>query len=291
MSNYIASPINDEIDPAMQMTLSKIMELDLIKDALNSGGWIAGGFVRNVLLGANLADYLHWHRAPRDAFERAKSQGDIDIFFPSEQIANDVINRHQQATGKSLELSVGKFAMESNGHLQGLGAVKIQLVNHKDHCAGSIDDCLDRFDFKNCKVALNKTHFFYPEGWRELEATRMLKIDSTHSPFLGSRIVKYLNHRDMIGLTPDSAELMTTWLCRAATETFPGYSDTHLQGIKSAIMGIADKGFLAKEDLILFLGKWKKVMTEHVYGQHFTIEVDWALHKIEELDVKEPEAA
>jgi len=288
VTKYIMSPIAAEIDPTAQATLEKIMNIDLIKDSLDAGGWIAGGFVRNVLLGMNLADYFHW---PNKQFNYTSTrQGDIDVFFPTADAANEVIDRHSRSSGR-LNPSVGKFAMEAHRHSQGMGSVSIQLVNHSDLCVGSIADCLDRFDFENCRVGLNKAHSFYPEGWRELESTKLIKISSNHSPFLGSRIVKYLNHRSMVGLTPDSTELLVEWLCRAATEAFPGYESVHMHGIKAAVMHIADKGFLAKEDLILFLGKWKKVLSENHYGQHYTVEVDWALHKIEELNAVNNDAA
>ncbi len=260
--------------------IDMIFSLPLVRDSLDAGGWLAGGFPRNALLGSDLTDYFRWEG---NGIARPGRPGDVDIFFPTAEIAQQFTN-HRYASSKS---SIGGFAKESHVWIDGKNLVNMQVIDHPDLCHGSLEKCLESFDFENCRVAITKDHVVAPKGWRALEESKLIRILNNSSPFMGSRVMRYLTQRGMSGLTHDSSEKLVEWLCRAATENFPGYDSRHMNGIKTAVMNMAESGYLRQEDLILFLGKWTKIMSEGKYGKYFTVEVDWAINKIEELSVKD----
>jgi len=270
-TRFIEVNVNDHINEENREILTKITRLPVVFEALTRGAFISGGFARQILLNGNLRNYLqHPQRA-----------GDIDFFFTSPEAAKAVIDFDE-----SLHKSQGGFAKETHTMLNSLGLnVKLQFVNSPDLIFDTPEACMSRFDIYNCQVALVGGKLMFPHDWFELEDRRLLRINNTSAPFMGTRLLKYLTSRGYVGIEDQSRDALTEWLTRAATSTFPGFKADHLHGINHAVKELQKRGHIMSEDLVLFMGKWKKLLVEKQYGAYGVYthaEVDWATHAIEQ---------
>ena len=274
MTRYETAKLADiEIHPDTRELLDSLMKNQVIQNAQRLGGWFAGGFARQVLSGNSIKEYF------AGVAGTYKRPGDIDIFFPNVAAAAEMV----ADPGGHLRDSYGGFAKETRV-IARVADIQIQLVNAPDLCH-PLEESLERFDFKNCKVAIKGDEIIFPEGWHDLEKTQLLEVANNSSPFLGSRIVKYIEHRDMKGITPSSIPLLADWIYRAAASDFPGYEERHLQGFRAAIVNLNKDKLLDPTFLTLFLGKWtafKRVPRN--YGHYDTVQVDWALSELAKIN-------
>lgn len=273
--NYVKVPAEQIVSQKNQAAFAYITSQPWFLSAINAGGWVAGGFARAILTDTDLVDYLIFRPTIGGTTPRP---GDIDFFFPSVEAA-----KAASESKYKLHPSIGGFAAEGRSSFNS-ASLTYQFVTDPRFCHGKIEDCLDRFDFLNCKVAFDGTHFIYPEGWHELEKSRLIKITSDESPFLASRILKYLDHRGYLGITSDSIDVFQDWLTRVASDSFTGYTDRHKLSFESHIDKLSNKPFFRAEDVILFLGKWRTMEYERTedYGSSRSVRVDWALKKLAE---------
>ena len=252
----------EALTPAACEDLDNVLaSVPSVKSALEAGGWICGGFARRLLL----------NRTSRTYFRSVSVEtplGDIDLFFNSHADA-------LAATPKGVRKSLAGFAKELND------VVKVQFVDDPNLIKPTIEETLSSFDIVNCQVAINDRCVIMPEGWRELEASKLLQIARNDTPFLGSRLLKYLNHRGLEGLTEDSYESLTGWLAHAANDFKEGgWEEKHICGVKGHVKKLRDRGLVRREDLVFFISKWKEIIHEKHYGHSFTYEVDWALNEL-----------
>ena len=139
----------------------------------------------------------------------------------------------------------------------------------------------------NCSVALTHEFAVIPDGWRELEASKLLRIARNDTPFLGGRLLKYLEHRGLEGLTEDSYEKLTGWLAHAANDfNENGWNKDHIGGVQGHVKRLKDRGLVKREDLIFFISKWKQIIHERSYGSSRTYTVDWALNELGSGDLE-----
>lgn len=247
-----------------------IADIPAIRRSLERGGWICGGFVRQLMLDRPTDEYLYQFSIDRGT-TRA---GDIDIFFPSESVAKAsaeslMTNRSMAGFAKNLTQSHGR------------NYINIQLVDHPDLIYPTIEETLDRFDLTNCQVGTDGAHVYYQDGWHDLEAARMVGISRNDTPFLGSRILKYLQYRGLDRLSDDSYEKLRGWFAHVCGGFEGGrWTEDHQRGIERNIKMLRARGLVRREDLIFFLNRWKHVIVEREYGQSFSYETDWALHEL-----------
>ena len=270
MTRYETARLADiEMHPETRQLIVTLMANPIVKNATRAGGWIAGGFARCVLSGQSTTDYFNWGRLS------SNRPGDVDIFFPSDDIAASVIADQSYSMTKSF----GGFAKEASVQTN-QGFLQLQLVDTPQLCR-PLNESLSQFDFENCQVAIVGDTIHFPQGWHDLERARLLKVVNSNSPFLGSRIVKYIENRGMKGITPDSIPMLSDWIYRTAVTDFPGYSETHMGGFHSAIKNLNTAKMLDPAFLTLFLGKWdvyNKVSSN--YGHYETVKIDWALSEL-----------
>jgi hypothetical protein len=264
-----------KIHPATHVLLDRIMMQPVVRNALDEGGWIAGGFIRQVLLGNDITDYFDPNSQGRT--------GDIDIFFDDVTKAKrcvDEVNSHNA--------SWGGFAKDVSVGIPSMGHITVQLVDSPDLCL-PFEESLARFDFTNCKVALRDNKFYIPKGWKEIEAQKHLQVVSNASPFLGTRIIKYMKSRGLKNLTADSMPILSDWIYKVAAGDFPNFTSTHLMGLESAIRRLYDMNKVDPTYLALFMGRWTELtQVPKNYGHYETISVDWARNEISKLDEKRP---
>ena len=273
MQKFITLPLSGALSPAALKAYREFLgAVPIARQVFEAGGWIAGGFARHVLL----------DKLPISSYFRRSSDyrtGDVDFFFPSIEAANKVIN------SQNCSLTHGGFAKEITC-LTNLASssISIQFVDHPTLIQSSLEKTLDRFDFVNCQVGLTEHEVTFPVDWHELEDSNLLKIHHSESPFLGSRIIKYLMTRNLSGITDDSRENLTTWFCHAACGHFPGvYTKQHLSSIASSVQHLCKNSLMISEDIVLFINKWSTTLSANDYGRTASVTVDWALHEISKI--------
>lgn len=257
--------------------LSRLLSISAVEKGLAHGGWIAGGAVRALLCGNSLSDYF--------SYGEARHSGDIDIFFPSPVSANEAI---ASLCNKYTSRSYGGNATQINDALVSddiRATVTVQYVDNQDYCNSEVETALQRFDFVNCMVAFDGRSIIMPKGWRELEETKLLKIHNTHSPYLASRIKKYVKYRGYAGISPESRENFSDWLVRSLSVS--NFS-TFGRPTASALDAVKQIGHLMTgEELLLFIGKWSVVEQHKSYGHMFEENFDWALDHIKKSSNKD----
>lgn len=277
MQKFITLPLSEALSPAaLKVYREFLAAVPIANQVFAAGGWIAGGFARHVLL----------DKAPiRSYFNETSNYraGDVDFFFPGVEAANKVISMN------SCYISHGGFAKETKclTHLSNV-TISIQFVDHETLVQPSLEKTLDRFDFVNCQVGLTEHEVTFPVGWYELEESNLLKIHHSESPFLGSRIIKYLMTRNLCGITADSYENLNIWFCRSACGHFPGvYTKQHLSSIESSVKNLCENSLMLSEDIVLFINKWSSILSSNDYGQTASVTVDWAHHELLKLKQRE----
>jgi hypothetical protein len=271
MSNFTRLRLEQALSPrALSEFNSLRLAVPSIDSTLSVGGWLCGGFARHLLLGGSIEEYL----APMREKGQALHAGDVDLFFPSVDAAN-------KATNSTLARpSQAGFAKEMHESWR-RQRVKVQLVDHPDLVQPTIEDTLSHFDLVNCQVGIDGEHIYFPDDWEEVESQRLIRIAHNNTPFLGSRVLKYLEQRGLAGLTEDSYEKLHGWFAHAGNDFAEGgWNAQHISGIKGHVKRLRDRGLMRREDLIFFLNKWKVVSHEKQYGMSFTYEVDWALNEL-----------
>jgi len=257
-----------------------------LRNSFHNGGFIAGGFARALLRG----DSLHEYVSQDDGKGVYTHAGDVDVFFTSEEGAKKTTSSFKDRR------SMAGFAQETMDWVSINSAAipekrdinfKVQLIDRPDLISKTPEECISRFDMVNCQVALVGDVLIHPKDWRELEASRKLRINQIHSPFLGSRILKYMKYRGYDGIEESSYPLLVEWLAKAAGDNFPEFTERHLHGVQNAVKRLASGGHIEKSDLIMFLGKWTENIeiggdTYQMRANGQTIQVDWALNQIEQ---------
>jgi len=259
-------PIEQALSDRARVELTNLLtRVPIIDEALDKGGWICGGYARQLMLDQPTSEYFR----PFKETDRYLPVGDVDVFF----------NNIQDVTAsvpKSARRSQAGFAKEIHDF------VKVQLVDDPGLIKPTIQETLESFDIVNCRVAINHRYVIVTDDWQEIESKRLLRIGRNDTPFLGGRLLKYLKYRGLEGLTEDSYESLTGWLAHAGNNFSDGsWTTQHLIGVKDSVKKLRNRGLVRREDLIFFIGKWKEAIQERHYGRSFTYEVDLALNELE----------
>lgn len=272
MIDFIRVAPEEILSPEGLDDIQTLKKIHTVKCGLNNGGWIAGGCIRAILSGKRLSEYV-----------LAKPMaGDIDIFFPSPQAAEDAL---KELSGRT-RMQTGMRSFGGNAaqvfdyyNFSPQNQISIQYVDKAELCATSIEQCLMRFDFLNCMVAFDGHKITMPTAWRDIEAKKQLHINNTSSPFLASRISKYVKWRGYTGgITDESRETFVDWLIRSCDK---GNFSSFDVGSLRALERVKDIGHVLNgEELLLFVGKWKDTQESRHYGKIHTVEVDWAINHI-----------
>jgi len=255
-----------------------------MRNALFNGGFVAGGFARALLRGDSLREYL----SQSDGKGGYGHAGDVDVFFTSEEGAKKTTSSFKDRR------SMAGFAQETMDWVSMTSAAipekrdinfKVQLIDRPDLISKTPEECISRFDMVNCQVALVGDVLIHPKDWHQLEASRKIRINQIYSPFLGSRILKYVKYRGYDGIEESSYPLLVEWLAKAAGDNFPGFTERHLNGVQKAVKRLLNDGHIGKSELIMFLGKWTENVeldgdTYQMRASGQSTQVDWAMNEI-----------
>lgn len=246
--------------------------------AFDAGGWVAGGFARQLT-----HHYLLKPKTDEDwqAYVSKRSglrPGDIDVFLPKQ-----VNHPHFETVLKSLPDSYAGFAKD----LEFRRLITVQFITDPKFRYDSLKDCFEGFDLRNSRYAITgNRHDGFTLHWdvEALESDRLKRVDimTTISPFLGARVLKYIQRRGCTrGLMPASDALLVEWLIRAATGSWPdNFTTQHLNGIQGQVMKLRDAGYVETSELAFFINRWT---THSQSGSGYNTvykEVDWAIDQI-----------
>ena len=255
---YKKIPLSSAIKDNLQ--LKSILQLPFIRESLDAGGTIAGGFVRHLLNSGNLYDYLS---TPDYSKKTRTYSGDIDIFFENENQIKHVISSKEQysylgslrlvpsLTNICLNITYDTSSMLSNKiH----GALKIQLVSG---FYGKAEDIMETFDFTNSRCAIDSQFVYYDKRFFDLEKNNTLDVRAGNGPLTGYRILKYLNKRGLMSITNNSRDAITEWSIRYGGKFWDDHPMSKVKGLssKSTISRlIKDDRIFLTTDLLNLIG-------------------------------------
>tara|TARA_R110000751_G_scaffold245143_1_gene345178 strand:+ start:946 stop:1860 length:915 start_codon:yes stop_codon:yes gene_type:complete len=187
-------------------TFDAVRQIPEVSFALDKGGMIAGGICRSILLGKTTADVV-------------KDFSDIDIFFENslhlkDYMSSELIMRtgyRNSRSGICDEFLAQWFTAKRPSE------IKIQIIKK---LFNSPEHTLLNFDFTNVRIAVTKDLVYIDDKWFQVEQEKLLDVKICHSPLLGNRIRKYLNDRDLVDLTEESREIVTTWVIKAVSDSW-----------------------------------------------------------------------
>jgi len=279
MVKYTRANPEDVLSAQGLEDLQVLQQISAVRSGLQSGGWIAGGAIRAILSGKALQEYV---------FSRPMA-GDIDIFFPSTQAAEAALKNLSGLT--RMQTGMRSFGGSAAQLFDCYGSsrqqqVSVQYVDKEDLCAPSIESCMMRFDFVNCMVAFDGQKIVMPIDWHKIEERKQLHINNASSPFLASRISKYVKWRGYTGgITDESRDTFVDWLIRSHDSgNFSRFDATSLRALER----VKDIGHvMTGQELLLFVGKWTDTQEARNYGKTVSTEVDWAVNHINSLSSRD----
>lgn len=245
--------------------------------------WIAGGFAR--IIGKVEEENLNPGKTFWNYFY--KHWGDIDIFSNSE---DNVVNYLDKRKDKYDHLSRSPFAVNCN--CKQAEFVKVQFV--VEFYYKSYEDCLNNFDFTNCKYILFKKNNKYQlmkdsrsEGFNK---NRLINIDKCISPLLPQRIVKYIKSRGFKSLsnTQETNESIRDYLYKISANVWDDKFNNlgNLNNIAEVyVKHLHKKIKLTDEQLSILVGSFSKnIYNKVISGYGFYLEqagqTDWASDEI-----------
>ena len=278
--NLVTHDINEIIEQHPEADLIRhILSLPAISTALSSGAYIAGGFARIIFLGKRVSTYL---------FGQGRV-GDIDLFFSAREQIDAVTHVIRGASHRSFGGNAREYMhavpyqilKQYENYTRG-SSFNLQIVD-KAELILPIREQLDRFDFVNVRCAFNDRELLVDDRIMQLETDHLLQIGNSSSPYLSSRINKYIK-KGYVTITDDSREHITDWIIRALTGEFDTFYPEQTRNPSFGKLGIntmisAHAHLLRNEDLIMLLGMFKQEIRNNKYGP--SVEIDMALSIIE----------
>ena len=246
---YKKIPLKNIIKDNDQLKL--VLQLPFIHEALETGGTIAGGFVRNLLNDENIYHYLSTPDYTNNKKSKASS-ADIDIFFENvDQIKYVLKLKEQYSYIDDLELSPSmtnlcaniRYNTESILGSRINGRIKIQLVSG---FYGNAEEVMETFDFTNSRCAIDSQFVYYDERFFDLEKSNLLDVRRGNGPLTGYRILKNLNKRGLCTITNESREAITEWSIRFGGKFWDDHPMAKVKGLSS----ISTISALIKDDRI-----------------------------------------
>lgn len=272
-----AASLDADAQKYINRLLHKVDQLGVFDE----GGFIAGGAARRIA--HSIFQPSDWFTI--DQLHASNSTSDIDIFFPRPRNQFDDILLEGSKFMKSACNVARDHARQSFGGFAWDLRIphRIQFVNHANMRYDTIEECFQSFDFVNCMYAIDKKH----NGWTlhfnidalMLDTKKELKINNNKSPFLASRIRKYIPARGLDHLSDESKLLLHEWFNVAIEQKWPHLlkDEESEKMLRRTIPNLERLGFMSAEDISLFLGMWT-VQVNEKYSK--PVMDDWAKHTL-----------
>lgn len=283
--------------------LSTIFDDFAIKTSLENGLFIAGGFAREVCHAHfNLNNETNNNNSRIiDYLIADNSSGDIDLFSNSNEVCRKLINNIEEYVNSLDRFSrsyQSEFACNYQSDRKSMfhnREIKVQIVNK--FFFKNIKDCFDSFDVVNCKYAIKKEDknyvVYYDTEALEADSKKLLKLNSSKSPFTISRIVKYIRHRNLKSLSEDkkTQNIFLECLYKAVENNWPSHYSLDQECFKNSIKSLHNTIGLKPELLSMFIGFIKEQVVDGrvqlpnssgygVYYSNVYKDIDWASNKL-----------
>lgn len=260
----------------------------VIQLAFDAGGWIAGGFPREIFNLENPFDSLEMNKTD---FAQLKEDylckgGDIDFFFKDKQSVSALQNQELIKKGFS-ERSFGfaltgvAFETSKSNVTESSTAFIVQLVNKFFY--NDVEETFRGFDFYNSCYAIQKLKdeyiLTYLKKAVDLDQVSTLRINHVNSPYTIKRIVKYMKRKNIDKIEDESIQKIIELVYKIGFDSFnekynyKQFEDYFLPYLKYAFKELPlDPGVA-----LIFLNRFKvyESSPDDDYGP--TISVDWAL--------------
>lgn len=292
IEDFVCTRLSDEPENTKKF-IGQIFELDAVQHALKFGSWVSGGSIAYAL---NSGD--------QDLrFYGESLQGDIDIFFNSSQsalaaagsfedYAKSIPNRPASLRYNSM-VSPSKFAVNicprrnywDERAQRGIEkyVANVQYITHQKFCSPTPIHNIASFDLVASMAATDGEWVWHHKDIKSLQSKRTLRVARSDTPFLASRVIKYLTaNRGYDSLEEGSNEKVHEWFYRAVTDSFPGYEKKSIDSYH-VMKKLWNQGLMEPGMLPLLIGKitdWER--DRETYGGR-SFKVDWATKKIAEF--------
>tara|TARA_Y100000310_G_scaffold207810_1_gene208331 strand:- start:3010 stop:3930 length:921 start_codon:yes stop_codon:yes gene_type:complete len=296
------------IPNAVINSIPEVFENEIIKCCFNENMWVAGGFARhigNIVLIQNnsclnarsyLSNYFHINN---------NNNGDIDFFTDNTMnvefikrkfcyIENAKYNNNNkilQHTGQyTYNFSIDNVDQTFSKNGWPLrNDIVVQLVNK--FLFSSIEECLNSFDFDNCKYAIvkeknNVYYLHYDSNALLYDSQNILNICHSNSPFLAQRIRKYYQKGLAINNTKSCNKIILDYYYKCISKEWVDKFKISENFLENSIKLLDEIKNMSAFELSLFIGKFNKLLfvsNYNSYGIYCTStseKVDWATHKI-----------
>ena len=281
-NHYIKEELPDDICKA----IDNILKVNKIHDIFDYNLWIAGGFPR-------IIQYINLNNLdPRKVLHNYfyGTRGDIDVFASKR---SDISKFFLEKNTECTSCHTSPFAINMlNSHDL---IINVQIVNSFFY--NSYEDCLDAFDFTNCKYLLykHKDKYMLLKDKRAdfFTKERLLNIDICASPLLSYRIVKYFNKHKILRLsdTKETKESINDYLFKVLADNWDSKFTPmgNLNEIADVyIKRMHNKIKLSSDQLSILIGKFslsiyaqqQDIGSYGVYYKHVG-KTDWASKQIQ----------
>ena len=289
IEDFVCTRLDDEPENTRNF-IGQILELDAVKYALKFGGWVSGGSIAYAL-----------HSGDKGLrFYGESLRGDVDIFFNNHQVALAAAGTFEDYAKSELgrpllrpTVSPSKFAVnicprrnywDEKAYLETEKYVaNVQYITHQNFCSPTPIQNIASFDLVASMAATDGFHLWRHKDLQSLQSQRTLRVARSDTPFLATRVIKYLtSDRGYESLEDGSNEKVHEWFYRAVTDSFPGFEKKSIDSYH-VMRKLWDRGMMDPGMLPLLVGKitdWER--SREAYGGR-SFKVDWATKKIAEF--------
>lgn len=288
-----SQPVKDAVDCHKLRKILDANERKILLDVI-----LLGYFTQ-----LNAASFLR-KGTRKKMFYGTKQIGDIDFFLKLE----DEPHPGYYDSLKEVGYKKTAFALTAGYALCSKILITAQIIDDNRFRHKTVEEMFSKFDLINSRYAITFdntgskfTLHFDPEAFKaDRDGYIQINPKIEPTPFLAHRILKYKDCKGCInGISEESREFLSNWLCKAATGDFglinpllengSGSPYISQQVIKdnqdwsslvNKIKQFKNEGIqLSNDELILFVDKWQK----HKKGANYaSYTVDWALDEISE---------
>lgn len=173
---------------------------NILEQAFNQGGYIAGGFARKLYRCLDGIDNI------RSVNEYLYVRGgDVDVFFPSKDSCDRAsFNIHGWGLIANNDFAYTFTKLNGRGNLN-----KIQYVKH---FTAPPEEMLASFDIVNAMVALTRTGIYIDDRVIELESKKTLDLDSVDGMRTIMRVMRWTWRHELPTLTPSAVNMINSFV-------------------------------------------------------------------------------
>ena len=270
--NILENPSYEKIEITSEVC-ENLLKQEIFTISFNAGGWIAGGFAREIFLSIRSPEKSRF----KDIYDYIKvGRGDVDIFFPNKESLEDLLStavRHKLMYTKTKFTTSAFLGIQKDVSVH----LKVQLVDtffYRDTF-----EAFENFDFANsCYAIVKEDSKFYVIGMKyaiQADAAGVLHVKKSNSPYTIQRMYKYLSKRGLHKISNESKDVVYDLLIRSASHAFDKKYEigNTLYYFNKCIKFLFESELIQVKYVVLFLGKFKKIIAPK-YGP--TITFDWA---------------